>query len=127
MFSKDCFSLLVRATTTIEKKDLSRTTTVRNFIFYEKSWYENGQKSYKIVRKNGLKDGLEQRWHENGQKFIKRTWKNGKLEGLEQQWYTNGHKKCSIVISKMNSKRGWISGGTKMDKNGLNVFGKTDS
>ena len=86
MFSYDCFFLLVRATTTIKEKDLSRTIFVRNLISYEKSWHENGRKYIERTWKNGLEDGLEQGWYENGQKWIERTWKDGKLEGLERYW-----------------------------------------
>ena len=88
MFSKDCFFLLARATTTIKKEDLSKTTTVRNLISYEKSWHENGQKTVECNWKNGL----EQWWYENGQKSIEINWKNGKREGLEQWWCENGQK-----------------------------------
>ena len=103
MFSKDCFFLLVRATTTIKKEDLSKTTTVRNFISYEKSWHKNGRKFVERTWKNGLEEGLEQHWYENGQKFAERTWKNGKLDGLEQHWYKNGQK--WIEINWKNGKR----------------------
>ena len=103
MFSKDCFFLLVQATTTIKKENLSRTIVVRNFIYYEKSWHENGQKDYECNWKNGKKDGLEQEWHENGQKWIERTWKTGKKNGLERCWYENGQK--SVKRTWKNGKR----------------------
>ena len=103
MFSYDCFFLLVRATTTIKEKDLSRTIIVRNLISYKNFWHENGQKSYKANWKNGLVEGLEQQWYKNGQKSIKRNWKNGKREGLEQLWRENEQK--WIEINWKNGKR----------------------
>ena len=92
MFSKDCFFLLVRATTTIKKENLSRTIIVRNFISYEKSWHKNGQKRIERTWKNGLLEGLEQYWYENGQKCYKANWKNEQKDGLEQCWHKNGQK-----------------------------------
>ena len=92
MFSKDCFFLLVRATTTIKKEDLSKTTTVRNFISYEKSWHKNGRKFVERTWKNRKREGLERQWYKNGRKYIECTWKNGKKDGLEQEWYENGQK-----------------------------------
>ena len=107
MFSKDCFSLLVRATTTIEKNDklLNETTTVRNKISYEKAWHENGRKYYKGVRKNGKLCMLVQQWYDNGQKWFECPWKNGLKEGLEQMWYENGQQVYECVYKNGKIER----------------------
>ena len=56
-------------------------------------WYENGQKRYEKTYKDGLQDGLETWWYENGQKRSEGTYKDGKLDGLWTGWYENGQKR----------------------------------
>ena len=53
-------------------------------IIKEEEWYENGQKEYSNIWKDGERNGLSERWYENGQKQYSHMWKDGKENGLSE-------------------------------------------
>tara|TARA_B100000953_G_C17889332_1_gene380726 strand:- start:86 stop:622 length:537 start_codon:yes stop_codon:yes gene_type:complete len=76
-------------------------------------WYENGQKRYEKTYKDGLQDGLETWWYENGQKRSEGTYKDGKLDGLFTLWYENGQKETEVTYEDGEeiSEKNWNEDG----------------
>ena len=56
------------------------------------SWYDNGLKEKEGTFKDGKQDGLWTHWYENGKKSYEGTFKDGKQDGLGIYWYENGKK-----------------------------------
>ena len=62
----------------------------KNGVYTE--YYENGQKEFERIYKDGKRDGLQTNWFENGQKKEEGTYKDGKKDGKWTKWYENGQK-----------------------------------
>jgi len=58
----------------------------------EEGYYEDGQKKFEGVIKNGDSTGIWIFWYENGQKSSEVTFKDGKQDGFVCYWYENGMK-----------------------------------
>ena len=79
--------------------------------------YENGQKQFETIYKDGNPDGLETYWHENGQKKQVDNWKDGKADGLTTLWYENGQKgeEVNYKDGTLISSKYWNSKGEEVD------------
>ena len=77
-------------------------------------WYKNGQKKSEKTYKDGLEDGLETWWYENGQKSSEWTYKDGEKDGLETWWYENGQKRLEVTYKNVNiiSGKEWNEDGS---------------
>ena len=81
-------------------------------------WYENGQKTYDAIYKDGKLDGFSTGWHENGQKQTEFTAKDGKPHGLMIEWRQNGKKAFGAFLeSQATGLSFW------MDADNLKGFG----
>ena len=52
-------------------------------------WYENGQKRFQGIFKDGKERGGHVRWHENGQKKAEANFKDGKLVGGSAKYWNS--------------------------------------
>jgi len=55
-------------------------------------WYENGNKWYELIFKDGEKNGLDTEWYLNGAKRIEEHYKNGVKDGRWTRWSKDGEK-----------------------------------
>ena len=85
---------------------------IRNGLHTE--WYENGQKKYEEIYKDGKQDGLFIKWYENGQKRREGTFEDGKKEGFWTRWYENGDKTLEGTYKngKKISEKEWNEDGS---------------
>ena len=56
-------------------------------------WWDDGQKRYEVIWKDGKKDGLSTFWYENGQKKSEPIWKDGEFIS-SKSWNEDG----SVVV-----------------------------
>ena len=73
--------------------------------YYIERWYWiNGNMSYEVSYKNGLKHGPKRSYYENGNISYETSYKNDKLHGLEKTYDRDGHLRYKILHQngKMN-------------------------
>lgn len=77
-------------------------------------YWENGNKRFEFIAKNGEYEGELKEWSVNGHLFHLAHYVNGHEEGTQKMWYDNGKIRANYVI--INGKRYGLLG-TKNCKN----------
>lgn len=89
-------------------------------------WYENGQKKWEAEYKNSKLDGKSAKWYSSGQNQFEKEYADGELNGISIKWYSNGQKKSEIAYKSdqlSGNYKTWYENGQQVVK-GKNKSGK---